>query len=256
MTGKDVVAGFVFRTPMFYGFQRHVLALFDEERSVEEGPRRGQLARGMRPGTDFALGLIGSNAIAVAPARSTDGATRLLVNSHQPYTGPVAWYEARLKSEEGWDMAGGVFPGSPVVLHGHNRHLGWASTVNRPDLVDVYRLELHPENRNRYRFDGEWRDLEVDEAEISVKIFGRLRWTVKRELLRSVHGPAIRRDHGTYALRYSGMDEIRQLEQYYRLGKAQNFDEWRAAMAMQARAAKPPPLPSPPRSFPPPMGWR
>jgi len=233
-TGKDVVAGFVFRAPMFYGFQRHILALFDDERSASSGPRQGQLALGMLPGTDFPLGLIGSNAIAVGPARSADGATRLLVNSHQPYTGPVSWYEARLKSEQGWDMAGGVFPGSPVILHGHNRHLGWASTVNRPDLVDVYVLEINPENRNQYRFDGEWRDLEVGEAEISVRIFGRLRWTVRRELLRSVHGPAIRRDHGTYALRYAGMDEIRQLEQYYRLGKAQSFDEWRAAMAMQA----------------------
>jgi len=234
LTGKDVVAGFVFRTPMFYGFQRHVLALFEEGRSVSEGPRQGQLASGLPPGTDFSLGLLGSNGIAVAPARSADGATRLLINSHQPYTGPVAWYEVRLKSEEGWDMAGGVFPGSPLILHGHNRHLGWANTVNRPDLVDVYRLEINPENPNQYRFDGEWRDLEVDEAEISVRIFGRLRWTVRRELLRSVHGPVIRRDHGSYALRYAGMDEIRQIEQYYRLGKARSFEEWRAAMEMQA----------------------
>ena len=234
LTGKDVVAGFAFRTPMFYGFQRHVLALFEEGGSALAGPRQGQLALGIAPETSFDLGSIGSNGIAVGPSRSADGTTRLLVNSHQPYTGPVAWYEARLKSEEGWDMAGGVFPGSPLILHGHNRHLGWASTVNRPDVVDVYLLEINPENRNQYRFDGEWRDLEVGEAEIRVKIFGRLRWTVRRELLRSVHGPVIRRDHGTYALRYAGMDEIRQLEQYYRLGKAQSFDEWRAAMAMQA----------------------
>ena len=233
-TGEDVVAGFVFRTPMFYGFQRHVLALFDDEGSASSGPRQGQLALEMLPGTDLPLGPIGSNGIAVGPTRSADGATRLLINSHQPYTGPVAWYEVRLKSEEGWDMAGGVFPGSPLILHGHNRHLGWASTVNRPDLVDVYLLEINPENQNQYRFDGEWRDLEVGEAEIGMRIFGRLRWTVKRELLRSVHGPVIRREHGTYALRYAGMDEIRQLEQYYRLGKARNFDEWRAAMAMQA----------------------
>jgi penicillin amidase/acyl-homoserine-lactone acylase len=234
LTGKDVVAGFAFRTPMFYGFQRHVLALFEEGRSVLAGPRQGKLALGLPPGAGFPLGLIGSNGIAVGPARSSDGATRLLVNSHQPYTGPVAWYEARLKSEEGWDMAGGVFPGSPLILHGHNRHLGWANTVNRPDLVDVYRLEIHPDHPNQYRFDGEWRELEVGEAEISVRIFGRLRWTVRRELLRSVHGPVIRRDHGSYALRYAGMDEIRQLEQYYRLNKARSFDEWRAAMAMQA----------------------
>jgi penicillin amidase/acyl-homoserine-lactone acylase len=234
MTGKDLVAGFAFRTPMFYGLQGHVLALFEEGRSAKAGPRQGKLASGPSGGAGLGLGLIGSNAIAVGPARSADGATRLLVNSHQPYAGPVSWYEVRLKSEEGWDMAGGVFPGSPVILHGHNRHLGWANTVNRPDLVDVYLLEINPENPNQYRFDGEWRDLEVGEAEIRVKIFGRLRWTVTRELLRSVHGPVIRRDHGTYALRYAGMDEIRQLEQYYRLNKARNFEEWRAAMAMQA----------------------
>jgi len=231
-TGRDVVAGFAFRTPMFYGFDRDLRAIFEDERPNPTG--RGKRALAALPGTDFPLGLLGSNAIAVGPARSADGATRLLVNSHQPYTGPVAWYEARLKSDQGWDMAGGVFPGSPVILHGHNRDLGWASTVNRPDLVDVYRLEINPENRNQYRFDGEWRDLEVGEAEIRVRIFGRLRWTVRRELLRSVHGPVIRRDHGSYALRYAGMDEIRQLEQYYRLGKARSFGEWRAAMAMQA----------------------
>jgi penicillin amidase/acyl-homoserine-lactone acylase len=213
-SGKDLVAGFVFRHPMFYGLQRQVGELFEDARKRQVS--------------------MGSNAIAVAPSRSEDGATRLLVNSHQPYAGPVAWYEARLKSEAGWDMAGGVFPGSPVILHGHNRQLGWASTVNLPDLVDIYVLEMNPENPNQYRFDGAWRDLEVEEAEIRVRLFGRLRWTVRRELLHSVHGPVIRRDHGTYALRYAGMEGIRQLEQYYRLNRAESFDAWRAAMAMQA----------------------
>ncbi len=75
--------------------------------------------------------------MAVAPSRSADGATRLLVNSHQPYAGPVAWYEAVLQSDEGWHVAGGFFPGSPFMLHGHNEHLGWANTVNEPDLVDI-----------------------------------------------------------------------------------------------------------------------
>jgi penicillin amidase/acyl-homoserine-lactone acylase len=172
-----VVAGFAFRTPFFYGFDRHLLALFGDERPDSTG--RGKRTLAALQGADLPFGLLGSNAIALGPARSADGATRLLVNSHQPYTGPVAWYEARLKSNQGWDMAGGVFPGSPVILHGHNRDLGWANTVNLPDLVDVYLLETNPENRNQYRFDGEWRDLEVGEAEIRVRIFGRLRWTVR-----------------------------------------------------------------------------
>jgi penicillin amidase/acyl-homoserine-lactone acylase len=222
-SGRDVVAGFTFRTPFFYGLERAVRPLFDEEKPPS-------LAAWWRA-PEFALG---SNAVAVAPSRSADGATRLLVNSHQPYTGPVAWYEVRLHSETGWDVAGGVFPGSPVMLHGTNRTLGWASTVNTPDLADVYRLEIDPDDPDRYRLDGEWKTLEKREVELTVKLFGRLRWTVRRELLRSAHGPAIRQPHGTYALRFAGMGELRHLDQYLRMNRAASFAEWQDAMRMQA----------------------
>jgi acyl-homoserine-lactone acylase len=90
-----------------------------------ENPRQlaihGDLAL---PFTDTPQSDIGSQGVAIAPTRSNDGKTRLLVNSHQPLTGPVAWYEARLFSEQGWDTLGGTFPGSPIILHGHNRFLG------------------------------------------------------------------------------------------------------------------------------------
>jgi penicillin amidase/acyl-homoserine-lactone acylase len=226
ITGVDVVAGFAFKTPFFYGLDRTFLALFGDEPP--------------QPPVRAALGLltgpyeVGSNAIAVAPRRSADGATRLLVNSHQPYTGPVAWYEVRLQSDAGWDMTGGVFPGSPVVLHGTGPTLGWANTVNLPDLADVYRLEIDPAHPNRYRLDGAWRELEVGEAAIEVKLLGRLRWTVRRETLRSVHGPVVRRPHGTYAIRYAGMGELRQLEQLYRQNRARTFDAWWAALRIHA----------------------
>jgi len=228
--GRDVVAGFTFRTPFFYGLERAVRPLFDEE-NPPESPHAETARREAQPSVFTGTG---SNAIAVAPSRAADGATRLLVNSHQPYTGPVAWYEVRLHSEAGWDMVGGVFPGSPVVLHGTSPALGWASTVNTPDLADVYRLEIDPADPDRYRLDGEWRRLEKREAELTVKLFGRLRWTVRRELLRSAHGPVIRQPHGTYALRFAGMGELRHLEQYLRMNRAQSFAEWQDAMRMQA----------------------
>lgn len=231
--GRDVVAGFTFRTPFFYGLERAVRPLFDEERPPDAPPAGAALGAALGAAPSPFTGT-GSNAIAVAPSRSADGATRLLVNSHQPYTGPVAWYEVRLRSEAGWDVAGGVFPGSPVVLHGTNRALGWASTVNTPDLADVYRLEIDSEDEGRYRLDGAWRRLERREVELSVRLFGRLRWTVRRELLRSAHGPVIRQPHGTYALRFAGMGELRHLEQYLRMNRAQSFAEWRDAMRMQA----------------------
>src|SRR3546814_18387631 len=75
--------------------------------------------------------------MAVAPGRSTDGATRLVSNSHQSWSGGVAWYELVVHSGEGWDFAGATFPGSPYPFLGHNKYLGWTNTVNRPDLINV-----------------------------------------------------------------------------------------------------------------------
>lgn len=230
-TGKDVVAGFVIKTPLFFGLEREMRSLFEPTRQREVSEKQAS-ARG---GGMLTNGLpIGSNTFAVSPRRSANGETFLAINSHQPFTGPVAWYEARMRSEEGYDMTGGVFPGTPIILHGHNDHLGWAHTVNSPDLVDIYVLEVNPDNENQYLFDGEWRDFEVREVAIRVRVLGRLKWTVKREALYSIHGPALRTPHGTYAVRYAGHGDIRQVEQWYRMGKATNLDEFREAMEMRA----------------------
>jgi acyl-homoserine-lactone acylase len=215
--GKDVVAGFVHKLPLFFGLDKVLKEL--------AAPVRVPSPTAATPG---------SNTFAVAPARSADGFTRLLVNSHQPWEGPVAWYEAHLKSGEGWDTVGGLFPGAPVVLHGHNRQLGWAHTVNRPDLIDVYRLETDPAQPYRYRFDGAWRELERRTARIPVKLLGPLSWTFEREVLWSVHGPVLQQPHGTYALRYAGMGGVAQVEAWYRMNRARTLEEWMDALRLQA----------------------
>lgn len=233
ITGKDIIAGFVHKVPLFFGLDKALQEITGPERvhEVSEYEEPGPAAW-MFPERDAAIH--GSNTFAVAPSRSADGWTRLNVNSHQPWEGPVAWYEAHLHSEEGWNMVGGVFPGTPFVLHGHNEHLGWAHTVNRPDLIDIYVLTIDPENEYRYKVDGEWMELERDTAEIKVKLFGPFSWTFERETLWSIYGPVMRSDHGTYAIRFSNMGDIRYAEQGYRLNKATNFEEWSDAMSMLA----------------------
>ncbi|MFZ9127033.1 MAG: acylase [Steroidobacteraceae bacterium] len=213
VTGQDIAAGFVFKTPFFYGLDRELRRLTEAE--PDPLPK-------------------GSNAVALAPSRSAEGATRLLVNSHQPFEGPVAWYEAVVQSDDGWHVAGGFFPGSPFMLHGHNAHLAWANTVNAPDLVDVYRLEVDPADASRYLLDGQWRQFERTEVGIRVRLWGPFRWTFKREVLRSVHGPVLVTANGHFALRYAGMGEYRQALQYWRLNRARNRQEWQSAMAMLA----------------------
>ncbi len=227
----DIVAGFATRTPFFYGLDDELKKLFEGDPDAQA---QGEAARAaflnLPPGAE-----LGSNAMAVAPSRSADGHTRLMVNSHQPYTGPVAWYEARVKSEEGWDMIGGLFPGAPLILHGAGPRLGWAFTVNKPDLVDIYKLETdRAKNPKRYRFDGDWRPLEKTDVTFRVKLFGPFSLPVRRRAWRSVHGPVLKTPSGFYAVAFAGDRDIRAVAQWFAMNKARSFDDWRAAMAMQA----------------------
>lgn len=232
-TAKDVIAGFVFKTPLFYGLDETLLALFGDtyKQQVALDSAAGQQSFHIGSAT---MAERGSNAFAVSPERSGDDITRLLINSHQPLAGPVAWYEAHLVTQEGLDITGGLFPGVPVILHGFNRHLGWANTVNKPDLVDVYVLTINPDNPDQYFLDGAWVDFEKRQASFRVGVLGPFALPVKRPVLYSAHGPVIQADHGTYALRYAGMNEIRQLEQYYSLNKATDMVSFLEAMAKNA----------------------
>ena len=232
-TPQDVVAGFVFKTPFFYSLDKVLLDLFDETRQSELAlaPNGSQQAWTVGPKIHAELG---SNAIAVTAERSTEGVTRLLINSHQPMTGPVAWYEAHLVSDQGLDITGGLFPGTPVVLHGFNQTFAWANTVNHIDLSDVYVLQRNPDNPMQYKLDGQWLDFEVTEITIMVKLFGPFAYPAKRKVLRSKHGPVIEAKDYTYAIRYAGMGEIRQLEQYYRLNHTKDVNDFLNIMSMNA----------------------
>ena len=98
--------------------------------------------------------------MAVNSNKTSDESTRIIINSHQPLDGPLAWYEAHIRSDEGWNMMGGLFPGSPFVFVGFNENIAWGFTVNKPDLSDSYLLEINPENDDQYLLDGSWKDFE------------------------------------------------------------------------------------------------
>ncbi|WP_421990279.1 penicillin acylase family protein [Qipengyuania sp.] len=245
--GEDVAAGFALRQPFFFGLNGVIEPLVSGAelrrefgRDIPGYPREGTADTALRPvgedkedslslspfGPDGAHN--GSNAFAVTPERS-GGPTTLISNSHQPLRGGVAWYEFSVESEEGWHFTGANFPGSPFPFLGHNRTLGWTNTVNTPDMVDIYRLELD-ESGQRYRFDGEWRDLETRTVTLPVRI-GPVVLPIRRDIHRSVHGPVIKNGKGTFAFRYGGIDNLGQLDAYYRLNKASDLAEWEAILA-------------------------
>ena len=228
ISGKDIVAGFMLRHLLFYGFDAVIGELTGDvrQREISQGD-----------GVEFNGLPIGSNAFAVSPGFGEGEATRLAINSHQPTTGPVAWYEAHIQSDEGLNIMGGTFPGSPNISLGFTANLAWGVTVNKPDLSDVFVLDTDPKDPLRYRLDGEWLTLETRDLDIEVRLLGFLPWTVTRQGLRSKHGPVLQTEHGTYAVRYAGMGELRQVEQWMAMNKAKNFQQWRNAMRMHRFAS-------------------
>lgn len=175
----------------------------------------------------------GSNAFAFDTSRTKDGKTYLAVNSHQPLEGLFSWYEAHVNSEEGTNILGSTFPGGISILHGTNSNLGWACTLNHPDMSDVYKLEMNPANKLQYKFDGKWETLQVRKKTVKVKL-GAIRIPITKTFYWSKYGTTIKSKNGFYAMRFTSNMDVRAPEQMYRLNKAKNFTEWRDAMRMNA----------------------
>ena len=173
----------------------------------------------------------GSNAIAIHHSKTTEGKTLLAINSHQPLEGPVAWYEAHLCSEQGWNILGGLFPGGSTIFHGVNEHLGWAHTVNYQDKIDTYQLQTDKAHPNQYVFDGQWVPLEKKTVKLHIK---GIPFAIGRKAYWSKYGATIKTKRGWFALRTGANQDLRGTEQWYRMNKARSFSEFRQAMQMTA----------------------
>ncbi len=179
----------------------------------------------------------GSNGFALQRKKMKEGNTVMVSNTHQPLEGFLGWYEAHVHSEEGWNMLGGKFSTGVTLFVGTNENLGWTHTTNYPDLADVYQLTMHPTKKNMYKYDGEWLELEERKMKLKVKV-GPIRVPFKKKFYWSKHGTVIKNKTGFYAIRYPAMFNVRAAEQWYWMNKAQNMEEFKEALEMQALACQ------------------
>ena len=175
----------------------------------------------------------GSNTFAFNSAKTKDGNTYLAINTHQPLDGPTSWYEVHLCSQEGTNIIGALFAGSPNVLIGANRNIAWAHTVNIPDKLDVFALEMHPKKKKYYRVDNEYLKLKKYKAKLLVNVLG-IPFKVNRKYYESIYGPTLKNDSGYYSVRTPSLFEIKALEQWWRMNKARNFTEFYNILKMKA----------------------
>ena len=175
----------------------------------------------------------GSNTFAFNSNKTKDGSTYLAINTHQPLDGPVSWYEAHLCSEEGTNILGALFAGTPSILIGANENLAWAHTVNQPDKTDVFALEMHPKEKLKYRVDDKYLNLEQKKATLQFRILG-IPFKISKKFYKSIYGPTLKNKSGYYSVRTPALYEIRGLEQWWRMNKASNFTEFYNALKMKA----------------------
>ena len=183
-------------------------------------------------GVDNIGSSIGSNGFAFNSFKTLDKKSYLNINTHQPLEGPFAWYEAHINSDEGWNMLGGLFPGLPLPVIGTNENLGWTHTYNYPDMNDVFQLVINPKNKNQYKLDGIWENFEIKNIKLKVKSILGLKIKVRRKIIWSKFGPVIKNKKGYFAFFSQSLNNISAIEQWLKMNKAANFNEFEEALKL------------------------
>ncbi len=176
----------------------------------------------------------GSNAWAISPEKTASGNAMLFCNPHQPYYGFGQFYEAHMRSGEGWNFSGATFFGSPLPTIGHNEHVGWSFTVNEPKIGNAWKVTFDdPENPLNYRYDGGYR--EAEEWTDTIKVKKRRKLETREVTFRKTHhGPVVKKlsdteylvgNIGKFYTAFASRQSLQML-------RAKNLDEFLESMSM------------------------
>jgi acyl-homoserine-lactone acylase len=213
-----------------------------------EGPPR---LPGSAPGvTRQALGFrpveeMGSNAYAVGSESSRSGAGLLYGNPHFPWSGPERFYQAHLTIPGVYDAAGASLHGVPVINIGFNENMAWSHTVASSLHFSFYELTLKADDPMIYLYEGEERRIEAHPVAVEVLQDDGTLEARELTLYTSHFGPMV--DLGAISslvggwptiartaitFRDANIENDRLVEQWVRMGQAQDMDAFEEALAL------------------------
>jgi penicillin G amidase len=147
----------------------------------------------------------GSNNWVVDGAMSATGKPLLANDPHRPVQIPSLRKTVHLVAP-GWNVIGAGEPALPGIALGHNENIAFGFTIVGIDQEDLYVEKLNPKNPDEYLYRGEWKKMEIERQQLSVK--GRPK-PEQIELRYTIHGPVIHEDRSkerAYALRWAGSE--------------------------------------------------
>lgn len=182
--------------------------------------------------------MTGSNAWVVAGHLTESGLPLLANDSHMSMQMPSFWYQAGLHCVEfsaqcPYDVTGLSIPGSPGIIIGHNRRVGWGFTNAQIDVADFYRLEINPDNPLQYRYHDGYTDMTVRTETLHPAHADPVEITIRE----TVFGPVFEQFEGiplggALALRWAAADGNHALEAIFAANRATNWEEFQHAFAL------------------------
>lgn len=172
-------------------------------------------ARAFDHGSSF-----GSNNWAVSGAKTASGKPMLCSDPHLGFDLPSIWYTASIQVGDRF-VTGVTFPGTPIVIIGHNDRLGWGITNMQADQVDFYVETINPDNGNQYQYDGEWRDITSHKEIIKVKGGEPV-----EVLIRGTVNGVLMYPEEEISMQWAGFGPTEEFEAIWRINRARNLDEF------------------------------
>jgi len=177
-----------------------------------------------------------SNAWVLAGSLTASGRPVLANDPHLALTAPGVWYLARIETPDGV-LAGATAPGVPFLIAGRNARIAWGFTTTHSDTQDLFVERLVDGHPELYETPDGPRPFATREETIAVRGAEPERFTLRT----SRHGPVLSDalpagdaavpENSVLALAWPALaPDDRTAEALYRINRAQDWDEFRAAL--------------------------
>ena len=170
-----------------------------------------------------------SNNWVVSPDKSANGHAMLANDMHLDLNAPGIWYQMHQVVPGELNVTGLVLPGQPFVICGHNENVAWGMTNVMVDDLDFYRETLSETDSLKYRLNGEWKDIRVEEEVVYTKEGDTLvlfnQFTHRGPIISAIKGVKDK----TLSMRWIGNEYSNELRSVYLYNRMKNWDEFKDA---------------------------
>lgn len=176
----------------------------------------------------------GSNGFAIAPSRTENGNSLLLIN---PHTSFYFRSEVQAVSEEGLNAYGAVTWGQFFIYQGFNANCGWMHTTTYADAVDEYLETIsQKDNKYYYKHDGKWKEIKQQKVTIRYKSDDGMK-SKDLVIYSTHHGPVIANVDGKWKTISMMDDPVHALEQSFMRTKATGYDSYKKIMELNGNSS-------------------